>query len=450
MHLSQSFKQNQSLTITPMLQRAITFLRLTHVEIIEFIGQEIKNNPLLEEKKRPYESNDFVKFDKQDFQYENLAQQEESLAEHLLWQFFMNKHQPEEREIAELIIHNIDDDGRLTVPFDFIVSQSGKDRNFCSNTWKKIKMLDPIGCGHENLQDCLLIQAEVSGKKDIILEDIIRNHLCDIECGNLKKIAQKHNTSIEKIRTLLETISHFHPKPGRTISFGLTHYIIPDVYVHNLNNEFFVRANNEGIPQLKICALYKEMLGKLERNSSDKAFIEEKMKDASWIIKSLENRQKTITRVVKSILSKQKNFFEQKSQYLNPMTLADIANDIGVHESTVSRATTNKYVSTPSGIFELKYFFASKFRGLKGANITPSSLKEKISYFLNQEDSSRPYTDQKIADLLEYQGIHVARRTIAKYREELGISSSSERKKLSIVSKKTVHREMLQSSNPHI
>ena len=433
MKLSHHLQQHQKLTITPFLQHAVKLLRLTHLEIIDLMAQEIKQNPLLEEiedSERGYKKEEFKTYERQDIEYENIASREKTLAEHLLWQFRMEKNNSVERNIAEFIIHNVNSDGYLEVPFDVIVSKSGEDKDLCCKIWKKIKMLDPVGCGSENLMDCLLIQAEVAGERSNLLEKIIMEHLSDVECGNLEKIAQKTDKTLSDVRYCLQTLKKFYPRPGRAVSFERTHYIIPDVYIHSVEGEFIVRANNEGIPQLKISEFYRNMLDNLAKDSSDRAFIQEKIRDANWMIKSLQNRQKTITKVVTTILKKQQDFFKRKSKYLRPMILGDIAQDVGVHESTVSRATTNKYVHTPLGLFELKFFFTSGIGDCKGEKITHEFLKEKICEICEQEDPLRPHTDRKIADLLKGQDINLARRTVAKYREEVGIPPSLKRKKI--------------------
>ncbi len=432
MKLSHHLGQHQRLTITPFLQKAVKLLRLTHLEIIDVMAQEIKQNPLLEEiedSEKRYKKDDFRTYERQGLEYENIVSREKTLAEHLQWQFFMEENGEKERNIAEFIIYNINDDGYLEVPFEMIVSKSGGDKEICSKIWEKIKMLDPIGCGSKGLEDCLLTQAEVAGKRSSLLEKIIKEHLSDVECGNLEKIVQKTNETLEDVRCCLQILRSFHPRPGRAVSFDLTHYIIPDVYIHSIEDEFIVRVNNEGIPHLKISEFYRGMLDNLDKGSSEKTFIQEKIKDAKLIIKSFQNRQKTITKVVKAILKKQLNFFKRRSKYLIPMTLGDIAKDVGIHESTVSRAAMNKYVHTPLGIYKLKFFFTSGVGTFGGESIPHDFLKEKISEFCKGEPPLKPYTDQKIADLLKGQGINLARRTVAKYREGLAIPSSSKRKK---------------------
>lgn len=479
--LSQGLKQQQNLMMTPQLQQAIKLLTLTHMEMTDMIASEMVENPMLEEinpgdnSKEDYSNQSIEQQAKEtssedykeetivskgedsidwqeyvdsynstsysqnmatpDFSeapnYENMVSKGMSLAEHLEWQLRMEDLTEEEWEVATKIIHNINDDGYLSVSFDEVIEDCKLEREACLDILEVVQRLDPVGCGAEGLTDCLLAQARIAEERSPLLEKIIKNHLTDLKNKDYKKITEATGVGEEQIIETAKLLHNFHPKPGRLVSPADTHYVTPDVYVVEVGGEFVVQVNDDGVPRLRISKLYQNMLNQVdsEQNKEAKDFVNEKLKSALWLIKSIQNRQKTIEKVATSIVRRQQNFFKKGPRHLKPMILKDIANEIGMHESTVSRVTSNKYMHTPIGMFELKYFFNTGIGGKNGGiDVAGEVLKLKIKELVENENPKKPLSDQKIADLLSREDVKVARRTVAKYRESLGILSSSKRK----------------------
>jgi RNA polymerase sigma-54 factor len=304
---------------------------------------------------------------------------------------------------------------------------------FVESVLNKIQQFNPNGVGARSLQESLLIQLEMLGESDSLSSRIVKNDMQFLESKDLKKIARRQKQDIEQVIDSYRLIMSLEPKPGREfISNPSHHYIIPDVYIYQKDNEYKVALNSAGMPRLRISNYYKDLSKSMEDDGSlTKDYIMEKVKAGQWLLKSIEQRQKTIYRVTKSILRFQKKFFDKGIHYLRPLVLKDVAEDIDVHESTVSRITTNKYVHTPQGIFELKYFFTSGIDQARGEAVSSKRIKDMILQMVQKEDLKSPYTDLQIADVLERQsGIKVARRTVAKYREALNILPSNKRKQL--------------------
>ena len=304
---------------------------------------------------------------------------------------------------------------------------------FVESVLNKIQQFNPNGVGARSLQESLLIQLEMLGESDSLSSRIVKHDMQFLESKDLKKIARRQKQDIEQVIDSYRLIMSLEPKPGREfISNPSHHYIIPDVYIYQKDNEYKVALNSAGMPRLRISNYYKDLSNSMEDDGSlTKDYIMEKVKAGQWLLKSIEQRQKTIYRVTKSILRFQKKFFDKGIHYLRPLVLKDVAEDIDVHESTVSRITTNKYVHTPQGIFELKYFFTSGIDQARGEAVSSKRIKDMILQMVQKEDLKSPYTDLQIADVLERQsGIKVARRTVAKYREALNILPSNKRKQL--------------------
>ncbi len=305
--------------------------------------------------------------------------------------------------------------------------------SFVENVLMKIQQFNPNGVGARSLQECLLIQLEILGESGNLCSRIVKNDMPLLESKDLKKIARRQKQDIEQVIEAYRLIMSLEPKPGREfIANPSHHYIIPDVYIYQKDHEYKVALNSAGMPRLRISNYYKDLSNTLEDDGSlTKDYILEKVKAGQWLLKSIEQRQKTIYRVTKSILRFQKEFFEKGIHYLRPLVLKDVAEDIDVHESTVSRITTNKYVHTPQGIFELKYFFTSGIDQGRGEAVSSKRIKDMIMQMVQKENLKSPYTDLQIADVLERKsGIKVARRTVAKYREALNILPSNKRKQL--------------------
>jgi RNA polymerase sigma-54 factor len=338
----------------------------------------------------------------------------------------------DEWRFARSIIHNLNDEGYLDENLEELLAETDLDREDALEILSMIQHLDPVGCGAANLQECLLIQAQALEEPAPLVELLIKNHLDDLIKRDYKKISKESGIEADKIKDAEFILHTFNPKPGRLINPADTQYVVPDIYIKDIGGELQVRLNNEGVPNLKVSNLYKNLIKQGQKSDETSDYVQDKLRSALWLIKSIENRQKTIEKVAHAIVKYQPEFFKKGAAYLKPMILKDIANEIGVHESTVSRVTTNKFVHTSLGTFELKYFFNAGIGGKNGGiDIASESLKMKIKELVSNEDSRKPLSDQKIADILSQSDIKVARRTVAKYRESMNILPSSKRKKAS-------------------
>ncbi len=479
--MHQGLKQTQSLMITPQLQQAIKLLTLTHLEMTNLISQEMVENPMLEEvdgemdaggddsshdemSAQEATSDNFSgpeliegardSFDWETYSdsfnstsssspnmkeatspddlpsYENMVSKGQSLQEHLEWQLRMENLTTEELNYALELIGNIDDDGYLEVSLEEIIARSSLERDQAIGILGLVQHLDPVGCGSSSLEECLGIQARMLAERSPLVELIIDKSLKDLEKKDYAKMAKDFGVAKEKVKDAELIIMGLNPKPGRLVSAEETQYVVPDIFIAEVGGEFVVQVNDEGVPRLRVSNLYKQLIKSGQSDTEAKEFVADKLRSALWLIKSIENRQKTIYKVANSIVRTQQEFFKKGPAYLKPMILKDIANEIGMHESTVSRVTTNKFMHTPIGTFELKYFFNAGIGGKNGGiDIAGESLKLKIKEMIGNEDSKRPLSDQKISELLSTKDIVVARRTVAKYREMMGIAPSSKRKK---------------------
>jgi RNA polymerase sigma-54 factor len=480
--MHQGLRQTQSLMITPQLQQAIKLLTLTHLEMTTLISQEMVENPMLEEidgeidagpqdeSREEIEAHEATSenfsgpeliegakdsFDWESYSdsfnsnsssspnmkestspddlpsYENMVSKGQTLQEHLEWQLRMESLSLERLNFCLDIIGNIDDDGYLEIPFDEIVGRHPSfDRDEAIGMLGLVQHLDPVGCGAQNIQECLGIQARMLSERSPLVELIIERNLRELEKKDYAKISKDFGVAKEKVKDAELIIMGLNPKPGRLVSADETQYVVPDIFVAEVGGEFAVQVNDEGVPRLRISNLYKSLIKSGQSDTEAKEFVQDKLRAALWLIKSIDNRQKTIYKVANSIVRTQQEFFKKGPAYLKPMILKDIANEIGMHESTVSRVTTNKFMHTPIGTFELKYFFNAGIGGKNGGiDIAGESLKLKIKEMIGNEDPKRPLSDQKISELLSTKDIVVARRTVAKYREMMGIAPSSKRKK---------------------
>jgi len=474
LELRQQLKLTQQLIMTPQLQMAIKLLQLSRLELLNTIRKELEENPTLEEEinetpveesfgersESPavesstskevtieenirddidwnnyineYNSSGRVHFEaekKDTPNFESFIAHKESLREHLLWQLLMSSPTQEEEKIGSLIVGNLNEDGYLEASVQDLVEMSGSDTDTVEKTLSLMQTFDPIGVCSRNLGECLLIQARHFGLDDTIVTQIIENHLNHLENKNYKAIVKSLKTNIEEIIAAVQVIKSLEPKPGRQFVEEEAQYINPDVFVYKLENEFVILVNDDGMPKLHVNNFYKNAF-KEDGNFSDEAkeYIQEKMRSATWLIRSIHQRQKTIYRVMESILKFQRSFFDKGIAYLKPMVLRDVAEDIGMHESTISRVTTNKYVHTPRGIFELKYFFNSSIQRVEGDAIASASVQDKIKQLIESEDPKKPFSDDKISKLLKESNICIARRTVAKYREMMKVLPSNKRK----------------------
>lgn len=354
-----------------------------------------------------------------------------SLTDHLAWQLKLSNLTDREKEIGLIIVGNIDPDGYFKEPtIEELAADEGVSEELVEKVLEKIQTFDPIGVGARNLPECMLIQAVHAGQDDDLVVKMIKSHLGNLEKKNYQAIARdlKYPASdIEEIYEAAKVIMEFDPRPGRQYASDDPHYITPDVHIHKVGDKYFVVPNDDGLPKLKIANFYKAAMGK---GNASKDYVQDKLRSAQWLIRSIQQRQRTIIKVAESILKFQREFFDKGIAHLKPLILRDIAEDIGMHESTVSRVTTSKYVHTPQGIYELKFFFNSGISRTNGDDVASQAVKSKIKELVDGEEPKRPHSDQKIVELLKKSGIDIARRTVAKYREQMGILSSSKRKQV--------------------
>jgi RNA polymerase sigma-54 factor len=341
-----------------------------------------------------------------------------------------------ERRIAELIIGNLDDDGYLKLadvegdPLIRLCNEADVPMAVGTKMLRKIQHLDPVGCASRDLVECLLIQVQaMKDPSSQLLMTMIKKHMKLLESKNLPAIARDLKVSMDEVIAASKLLAKLDPKPGRNYSGEEAQHITPDVFVHKVGDEYHVVLNDDGLSKLRVSDAYRRALRNGALNPKQKEFVQEKMRSAQWLLRSIQQRQRTIHKVTESIVKFQRDFFDKGIAHLKPLILRDVAEDIGMHESTVSRVTTAKYVHTPQGIFELKYFFNSSIARTGGDDIASEAVKNHIKQLVSSENPKNPYSDQKIVELLKAQGIEIARRTVAKYREVLGVLPSSKRKK---------------------
>lgn len=464
MELKQQLRISQQLVMTPQLQQAIKLLQLSRLELLNTIKQEIETNPILEDENElaevmttktdeekaeakkleelveiweQYTQDAYLKEgaayereEREESSWENLITKGPSLTEHLLWQLRLSNMTEREKHIAHFIIGNLNEDGYLKSSLEELTLQAEATSQEVERVLKKVQEFDPIGVAARDLKECLLLQVRHFKVDNPLVEIIINNYLPFLERKDLKGIARRLKLPLEEIKKAVEVILQLEPKPGRGYSSENPIYIVPDVYVYKVENDFVIVLNEEGLPKLRINRYYQRLMS--EDNLSDKVreFLHNKFKSATWLLKSIHQRQRTLYRVACSIFKFQRGFLEKGIEHLRPLILKDVADDLGLHESTVSRVTTNKYVQTPHGLFELKFFFNTGINDTSGMSLGVESIKAKIKEIIASEDARKPYSDKKIAAILKEKGINIARRTVAKYRESMGILPSNQRKKI--------------------
>ncbi|NWF54134.1 MAG: RNA polymerase factor sigma-54 [Syntrophaceae bacterium] len=471
LEIRQSLKLAQQPIMTPQLQQAIKLLQLSRMELMDLIRQEQEENPVIEESLEPsaeaevqepsyeavgpsssdskevrQEEIDFPEADWREAPYwktksaeeeddrptfENFLTKKASLSDHLLWQLRLNHFTEEERLIGTLVIGNLNEDGLLQVSPEEIGAQSGFDPETVQRVIQKVQTFDPAGVAARDLRECLLLQAQQFYPQEPLMQRIIGSHLHLLAKKGYQTLARELGVPLEEVIRATRLISELDPRPGRRFNDDTIPYITPDVYVFKMGDEYVVMLNEDGLPKLRINSYYRNILREQAKSSGEaKDYINEKIRSALWLIKSIHQRQRTIARVTKSIVKFQREFLEKGVAYLKPMVLKDVALDVEMHESTISRVTSNKYVHTPQGIFELKYFFNSSINTSRGENVASESVKEKIRLILAQEDAQKPYSDQELVEILKKQDILIARRTVTKYREMLGVLPSIQRKQI--------------------
>ncbi len=471
--LRQTLTLAQQLVMTPQLQQAIKLLQLSRLELLETITEEMKENPVLEEQAAgdPEDSKAEEKDDKSEqdtpdlpevtveenapddvdwesylSEYntertsspyekrdlpaiENTTPATTNLNFHLMWQLRMGNFSEEQKEIAVHIIENLNGDGFLDIHLEDISRLSGHPLEKVLETLGLIQNFDPIGVAARDIQESLLIQARFQNLGGTIVEKIIIDHLEDLENRKYDQIAKTISMPIKDVLSAVFIIQRMEPKPGRSYSDERTVYVTPDIYVIPVGDEYEIVLNEDGLPRLRVNAYYRNILRKKDSMSENlKAYIQEKLRSAAWLIKSIHQRQRTIYLVTESIVRFQKNFLDNGITQLKPLVLRDVAEDIEMHESTVSRVTTNKYVHTPQGLFELKFFFNSAIDSIDGDSVASKSVKERIRMVVKSENTAKPLSDQEIVEILKKLNIKVARRTVAKYRESMDILPSRKRK----------------------
>ena len=467
---------SQKLILTPSLQQAIKLLPMSTLELADMLTQEVVENPMLEEvpaddlqppeaaaqtdeKQDPpsQEKEQQDSWEDADYEYffgdylddgyrprvprefkeqrpiENTLSTRSSLADHLTWQLSLQTgdDDPLVREIGSAIIGNLDDDGYLVASIEEIAEMGTWPLSEVERVLGILQGFDPVGVAARDLQECLLLQVAQLGLDGTASETIIRDHLKLLQNHQGREIARRLDMSIDELKQHIDVIRQLDPKPGSRFNPTSSQYVIPDVYVVKVEDRHVAMLNEDGMPQLRISPVYRRLLDKKQENNTEtRAYVKEKFRSALWLIKSIDQRQKTIYKVATSIISFQKEFLDRGIEHLRPLILRDVATDIGMHESTVSRVVNNKYMHTPQGVFEMKYFFHSGINSAYGENVSSVTIKQRIRKIIEEENPEKPLSDSRIVHLLQNEGLVLARRTIAKYREELKIPTSSQRKVL--------------------
>jgi RNA polymerase sigma-54 factor len=476
-------KLSQKLIMTPSLQQAIKLLQLSKLELQEVLNQELLENPLLEEsaeetkqeeaetesqetkneqadeakkieeqaKDKEKDSFDEIDYDAyfqdyieygynprgmgeehEEFPIENTLTRPPNLTDHLTWQLSMSDASPTIKEIGAFIIGNIDEDGYLRATNEEIASSGNFEMQDVETAVSAIQSLDPIGVGARDLRECLLLQLQFLEVDVPFVEEIVRDHWDEFMQRKFVQISKALGIEMKTLEGIVEVIKHLDPKPGRKYSNERAIYVEPDVYIHKVGDEYVIVLNEDGMPKLRINGSYRAMLNSMDSKSDGETvnYIKDKIRSAVWLIKSLDQRQRTIYKVAESIVKHQREFLERGIDYLRPLVLRDVADDIQMHESTVSRVVSNKYMHTPRGLFLMKYFFHSGIDSDTGEDISSLTVKKKIQSYIEAEDPRKPLSDSKIMKILNDEGINIARRTVAKYRDELNIPSSTDRKQI--------------------
>jgi RNA polymerase sigma-54 factor len=361
--------------------------------------------------------------------YENVLASKGTIFDHLEWQVGMSRFDDNERRIATEIVGNIDEDGYLRATVEEIAEVCGSDELKVERVLARVQEFDPPGIGGRDLRECLLIQVRQLQMEGTIVEAILVGYMKELEVRQFKQIARALGVDTETVAKAARIIAGLDPRPGRSLAAEDVQYITPDIFVHKVGEEYVVTLNDDGLPNIRINPHYAAEVRGRQMDPKAEEYLNDKMRSALWLIKSIQQRQRTILKVARSIVRFQREFLDRGIGLLRPLVLRDVAEDIGMHESTVSRVTTNKFMQTPQGLFELKYFFNSGLSTTEGDFVASESVKNKIREIVEGEDPRKPYSDQRLAELLAAENINIARRTVTKYREMMRIGSSSERKR---------------------
>lgn len=465
----QRFEQSQGLhlhqTIAPQMQQSLQVLQAATMDLRNLVRQELEENPVLEDEttdvslEETAKDNDDEAFEEEFAELSALDQEwreymaqsrvsaprrddaderhqfmldslvaPETLQEHLTDQLNLSDMDEETRRIAELLIGNTDENGFLQVSIEDMCFDMGIPLPDLEVAKALIQSFDPVGVGAEDLRECLLIQLDRLGKRHSLEFRIVDHHLDDLAKKRYPLIAKKLSVSPEQITKAAEFIATLDPKPGSGFTSGNNTYVTPDVIVERIGGEWTVSLVNDSVPRLRISNSYKDLMGQAASGRDVRSYIRDKIRAGKFLIRSIHQRQQTIETIAKQIVERQRDFLERGPAHLHPMTMAQIAEVVGVHETTVSRAVSGKYIATPHGVFEMKYFFTTGYQTESGESLSNTSVKKALRELVDDEDPKKPLSDQAIVEKLKEQGINIARRTVAKYRDELNILPSHMRK----------------------
>ncbi len=466
MHQSQNLALQQ--VLAPQLQQSLLILQAPLLELRNLVQQEMETNPVLEDlpnEPSPDEPNsaepsandnfkeEFDKLarldeewrdymaqsssysgrsqeakDKRQFFFDSIAT-EETLQQHLMGQLNQTALAANDRKTAEIFIGNIDDNGFLQSTPEEMSLTSGIPKEDFEKMLALIQSFYPPGVGARDLRECLLIQLQREGKQSSLEYKIISEHMEDLGKRRFPEIARRMGVSVEQVQKGANNIARLNPRPGQAFSAAPQNYVLPDVTVEKVNGDYQIILNNEQIPHLRISNTYKDIIAQDNNGSEVKDYVRDKIRSGKFLIRSIHQRQQTISNIAHQIVSRQRDFFEHGTSQLKPMTMGEIADAVGVHETTVSRAVSGKYMATPQGVFEMKYFFTPGYQTATGESMSNTSVKEAILDLVKHEDGNAPLSDQEIVEILRARGIPIARRTVAKYRTELNILPSNMRRK---------------------
>ncbi|MBE6032755.1 MAG: RNA polymerase factor sigma-54 [Clostridiales bacterium] len=471
-----TIEQTQKLMMTPELIQAIQILQFNTQELEQYVAEQLLANPILEVgtpevkdeaakeessadeaprelkeetfsekaseefdwaehlKERGYDDISYRHFetggDQSEFSYEQFVTSDVTLSEHLLFQLQFISMKPIYRQASRYIVEALDPNGYLTIPVAEIAARFDMTEKQAAKALSIVQSLEPAGVGARNLKECLLIQLAAKEEDTPAARQVVMEHLEDLAGNRLSHIAKSLGISIKEAQSISDVIKSLEPKPGRQFgSFAENRYIIPDVTVEKVEGEYVVTVNENNTPRLMVSSYYQKMLAESERDSQISKFLSERLNSAMWLIKSIEQRRQTIYNVASAIVQYQKDFLDEGTKYLRTLTLKQIADEVGIHESTVSRSINGKYMQTPRGLFEIKYFFTSGVTGVSGEGVASESVKTILKELTDNEDPRAPLSDQAMVEILAQKGINISRRTVAKYRDEMGMPSSSKRKR---------------------
>ena len=448
-----TIEQTQKLSMTPELIQAIQILQYNNQELNEYIDKELLENPILESeyhkesdteididslRDQLIQADENVEAYKQweshstsdEYSYENFVAFNYTLTEFLIEQLHFSSLKGQDAEIGRYIIENIDDNGYLSMSLEEICSVLDVDLDSCERVLDLIHTFEPSGVGARDLNECLIIQLASLGELTDEIEFIISNRLKDLADNKYALISKEVGISLTEVQEIADLIKTLEPKPGRGFdSDNSIKYILPDIYVEETNGEYIVSANDGSTPSLHISSYYNSLTEEAKSDKELSNYLNNRFNSAMWLMKSIEQRKKTIYNVASAIVQFQNDFFAKGERFLKPLTLKQIAETVGVHESTVSRAINGKYMQCPRGVFELKYFFTGGILNEDGSGVSSNIIKSMIKEFVDAEDDKKPLSDSKISEMLHEKGIDISRRTVAKYRDDIGILPSSKRRR---------------------